>query len=92
MKAVITLENSQLKVVLNDEEPKIGEDQLYFRKSTISTIGLNSQGIVILKMTTGDMFGCTMNDPSPEVMVDTVGGEVPSDNQDLCNKISALVV
>lgn len=93
MKAVITLENGIFfKAVLNDEEPKINQPDVSFRKSTISGIALTSEGLVILRMTTGEMFACTMNDPSAEVIVDTVAGVVPSNNQDLYDKISTLVV
>lgn len=93
MKAVITLEGEIfLKAVLNEEEPKIGKPGCSFRKSTVSEISLTSEGIVILRMTTGEMFACTMNDPSAEVIVATVAGVVPSDNLDLYNKITTLLI
>ena len=88
---VVTSDTKKVKVVFNDLSSIVGMTQAYFSKSTISEVKCFGTGYVEVVLNNSDVWQISTDGSNNTLRIDTVDGETPTDNDDLCNKIAALM-
>ena len=88
---VITSATKYVKVVFNDDAPMAGMVQGYFSKSLISEVRGMSDGFVVVKLNSGESFNISTDGALNTLTIDSIDGVAPTDNTDLCDKITGLM-
>lgn len=89
---VITGINGYIKIVFNDSATDITVG--YFNSNHVAECVALAEGGVVITFATSHGMLRTLQvcfDGSHGLMVDSVGGVVPSNDTDLCDKIGALI-
>ena len=88
---VVTSSTKYVKVVFNDDSALTGTHHAYFSKALISEIKAVTSGTVVVKLDSGESFSISTDGSQNTLTIDSVDGVSPTDNNDLCDKIAALM-
>lgn len=88
---VVTSAAKYVKAVFNLDSAITGTDQGYFSKDHIAEIRAVSSGFVVVRLDYGATFAISIDGSKNTLKVDSIDGIAPVSNNDLCDKIAALM-
>ena len=90
---IITSDTIQVHVNFNDYESVVDYHKTSFKRKDISVVDLSESDVFVrVNMINGEAFDLSYTDTAGALTVGTIDGVAPTNNEDLKNKINALVL
>lgn len=88
---VVTSSTKYVKVVFNDYAGAVNMTQGYFSKEHLAEVRALDSGTVSVRLDDGSIFTISTDGVQNSLLIDSVDGVTPTDNDDLCDKIATLM-